>query len=214
MLQNCATQCSLQSAGRKLCWSAVIRRILKCTVEEEESPVKWYEDFWPWFCASHVDHRILVALGELTGIMEFRFTVPEHNCTVLWSAFCMMISLNAIVIRVRTSKRLILVDVPSLLLDSFVLFFFVMIIEDIYFDLLQPIFFYRSFCDYRFCFITFPRLFFLSILLFNINCSGEADTTKRIIGVEMKNFEEVCKSSTGDAVSCEFISVEVFHKDS
>ena len=104
MLQNCATQCSLQSAGRKLCWSAVTRQVLKCTVEEEESPVKWYKDFLPWFYASHVDHRILVALGELAGIMEFRFNVPEHNCTVLWSALCMMFSLNTIVIRVRTSK--------------------------------------------------------------------------------------------------------------
>jgi hypothetical protein len=32
--------------------------------------------------------------------------------------------------------------------------------------------------------------------------------------VEMKNLEGVCKSSPGDAVSCEFISVEVFHKGS
>jgi hypothetical protein len=29
-----------------------------------------------------------------------------------------------------------------------------------------------------------------------------------------KNREGVCKSSPGDAVSCDFISVEVFHNDS
>ena len=74
--------------------------------------MKWYRDFWPWFCASHVDQRILVALDELAGIMKFRFTVPEHNCLYLWSALCVFFFLNTIVIRVRTSKRLILVDVP------------------------------------------------------------------------------------------------------
>jgi hypothetical protein len=40
VLQNCATQCSFQSVGRKSCWSAVTRQVLKCTMEEEENPVK------------------------------------------------------------------------------------------------------------------------------------------------------------------------------
>lgn len=218
MLHNCATQCSLQSAGRKLCWSAVTRQVLKCTVEEEESPVKWYEDSWPWFYASHVGHRILVALGEFAGIMEIRFTVPEHNCIVLCSALWMMFSLNTIVIGVRTSKRMILVNVPSLLLHPFVLFFFVMIIEDIYFSLLQPKVFFIVVLVIIVSASLHSHVFFsLSVLLLNMNCSGEADTTNWIIGVEMKNLENlegVCKSSPGDAVSCEFISVEVFCKDS
>jgi hypothetical protein len=177
-------------------------------------PVKCYKDFWPRFCASHVDHRILVALGELAGVKEFGFAVPEHNCIFLWSALCMMFSLNTIVIRVWTSKRLIFVDVPSLLLHSYV-FCFVMIIEDIYSALPQPkVSFLLWFLWLSFLLHYIPMSFSLPVLLFYMNCSGEADITKWIIGVEIKIREGFCKSLPGDAESCKFISVEVFNKDS
>lgn len=83
------------------------------------------------------------------------------------------------------------------------LFFFVMIIEDIYFSLPQPKVF---FIVVLVIFVSAPlhsHVFSLSVWLLNMNCSGEVDTTNRIIGVEMKNLENlegVCKSSPGDAV--------------
>ena len=73
---------------------------------------------------------------------------------------------------------MILVNVPSLLLHPFVLFFFVMIIEDIYFSLLQPKVFFIVVLVIIVSASLHSHVFFsLSVLLLNMNCSGEADTT-------------------------------------